>query len=89
MINLNAIHLRDNLTIMHDISENRINELIEALAGEISLSGKKVTVAESCTGGWIAKSLTDFAGSSAWFEYGFITYGDNAKQELLGVLQDS
>ncbi len=41
--------------------------------------------AESCTGGWVAKILTDVAGSSAWFERGFVTYSNLAKQEMLGV----
>ena len=42
-------------------------------------------LAESCTGGWVAKVLTDIAGSSAWFERGFVTYSNAAKQELLDV----
>jgi nicotinamide-nucleotide amidase len=44
-----------------------------------------MTTAESCTGGWIAKTLTDRPGSSAWFEYGFVSYGNNAKADLLQV----
>jgi nicotinamide-nucleotide amidase len=44
-----------------------------------------VATAESCTGGWIAKSLTDIAGSSKWFIEGFVTYGNAAKQRRLGV----
>lgn len=59
--------------------------LVERLAGELSKCGAHITVAESCTGGWIAKHLTDFPGSSDWFEYGFVTYGDNAKADLLNV----
>ncbi len=70
---------------MNDSVENRISELAQALATALSAAGKKVTVAESCTGGWIAKSLTDLPGSSTWFEYGFTTYGNNAKVDLLGV----
>ena len=45
----------------------------------------RVATAESCTGGWIAKSLTDIAGSSGWFEEGLVTYGNTAKQRRLGV----
>lgn len=45
----------------------------------------RVATAESCTGGWIAKCLTDVPGSSEWFEYGFVTYGDNAKESMLAV----
>lgn len=44
-----------------------------------------LTTAESCTGGWIAKAITDVPGSSAWFEQGFVTYSDAAKRNLLGV----
>lgn len=44
-----------------------------------------LAVAESCTGGLIAKSLTDLAGSSGWFERGYVTYSNRAKYELLGV----
>jgi PncC family amidohydrolase len=47
--------------------------------------GWRLTLAESCTGGWVAKSITDIAGSSAWFERGFVTYSNAAKEQLLGV----
>ena len=45
----------------------------------------RLSVAESCTGGWLAKCCTDLAGSSTWFERGFVTYSNQAKQDLLGV----
>ncbi|HFD80587.1 MAG TPA: CinA family protein [Gammaproteobacteria bacterium] len=44
-----------------------------------------LVTAESCTGGWVAKVCTDRPGSSGWFERGFVTYSNEAKQELLGV----
>ena len=44
-----------------------------------------VVTAESCTGGWIAKAVTDVAGSSAWFDCGMAAYSYEAKQALLGV----
>jgi len=44
-----------------------------------------VSTAESCTGGWIAKTLTDIAGSSAWFDCGMVAYSYEAKQAMLGV----
>ena len=47
--------------------------------------GLKIATAESCTGGWIAKALTDVAGSSAWFGEGFVTYGNDAKRRRLGI----
>ena len=59
--------------------------LVERLAGELTRRGSRVTLAESCTGGWIAKNLTDFSGSSEWFEYGFVTYGNNAKIDMLNI----
>ena len=62
-----------------------VQALVEQLAAELRTRGMRVATAESCTGGWLAKSLTDLAGSSDWFEYGFVTYGDGAKLTLLGV----
>jgi nicotinamide-nucleotide amidase len=47
--------------------------------------GILLTTAESCTGGWVAQIVTSIPGSSAWFERGFVTYSDLAKQEMLGV----
>ena len=44
-----------------------------------------VATAESCTGGWIAKALTDIAGSSQWFAEGFVTYSNESKVRRLGV----
>ena len=56
------------------------------LAGErLAQHGVSLATAESCTGGWIAKVLTDIPGSSSWFERGFVTYSNEAKQEMLGV----
>ena len=49
----------------------------------------KLVTAESCTGGWVAQSLTAIAGSSAWFDRGFVTYSNEAKQEMLGVPADT
>ncbi|KON81441.1 nicotinamide-nucleotide amidohydrolase family protein [Azoarcus sp. PA01] len=47
--------------------------------------GMRLASAESCTGGWIAEVVTATAGSSAWFDCGFVTYSNEAKQQLLGV----
>src|SRR5689334_15846625 len=44
-----------------------------------------LATAESCTGGWVSQELTAIAGSSAWFERGFVTYSNAAKEEMLGV----
>jgi nicotinamide-nucleotide amidase len=65
--------------------DNLLAERVAELAELLLARGLKLSTAESCTGGWLAKCLTDRPGSSAWFEFGFVTYGNNAKQALLGV----
>lgn len=62
-----------------------IGTLSEALVSELIESGRSVSVAESCTGGWIAKALTDIAGSSQCFGYGIVSYSNDAKESMLGV----
>ena len=62
-----------------------LNALSASLAKLLLKQQKLLSVAESCTGGWLAKSLTDLAGSSRWFERGFVTYSNAAKREMLGV----
>ena len=57
----------------------------EQLAERLMRRGWMLTTAESCTGGLIAAACTDLAGSSNWFERGFVTYSNAAKTELLGV----
>lgn len=59
--------------------------LVTQLAERLQRKQWMLATAESCTGGWIAKACTDLAGSSVWFECGFITYSNAAKQYLLGV----
>jgi nicotinamide-nucleotide amidase len=60
-------------------------ELAKALVTELTGSGQAVATAESCTGGWIAKAITDVPGSSACFAYGVVSYSNGAKESLLGV----
>ncbi len=62
-----------------------IRKLAEALVNELKESGKAVATAESCTGGWVAKAITDIAGSSAVFGYGIVTYSNGAKESIIGV----
>ena len=57
----------------------------EALSAVLLQRGWMLATAESCTGGMIAAACTDLAGSSAWFERGFVTYSNAAKTEMLGV----
>jgi len=59
--------------------------LSEQLGQLCSAHGLVVATAESCTGGWLAQVITHTAGSSAWFERGFVTYANVAKVEMLGV----
>jgi len=58
---------------------------VQRLAQALKDKGWMLATAESCTGGMIAAACTDLAGSSEWFERGFITYSNEAKTELLGV----
>ena len=58
---------------------------VEALAAALRARGWLLTTAESCTGGLIAAACTSLAGSSDWFERGFVTYSNAAKVDLLGV----
>jgi nicotinamide-nucleotide amidase len=57
----------------------------ERVAQRLKARGDTIVTAESCTGGWVAQELTAIAGSSKWFERGFVTYSNEAKQEMLGV----
>ncbi|MES2099296.1 MAG: CinA family protein [Pseudomonadota bacterium] len=63
----------------------RFEPLVLALAQALSERGLKLATAESCTGGLIAAACTAVAGSSDWFERGFVTYSNDAKTESLGV----
>lgn len=65
--------------------DSQLGALAAALAEKMLAEGRRVATAESCTGGWIAKVITDLPGSSDWFGYGIVSYSNAAKQELLGV----
>ncbi len=58
-----------------------------AVGAALQRRGLMLTTAESCTGGWAAQVITGIPGSSEWFERGFVTYTNTAKQEMLGVAQ--
>lgn len=65
--------------------ENELKRLARR-AGELLLQrGLVLATAESCTGGWVAQAVTSVAGSSQWFDRGFVTYSNDAKREMLGV----
>jgi nicotinamide-nucleotide amidase len=67
------------------MTDSELFQLSEKVGQALKAQGATVTAAESCTGGWIAKTLTDVAGSSAWFERGFVTYSNEAKSQMIGV----
>ena len=62
-----------------------VHRLCQRLAQQLQARGLMLSTAESCTGGLIAAACTSLAGSSNWFERGFVTYSNAAKTELLGV----
>lgn len=62
-----------------------LRSLAERVAERLMGRRQLLATAESCSGGWIAKTVTDVAGSSDWFGYGIVSYSNPAKQELLGV----
>ena len=62
-----------------------MNALAEKVAAALIARRAMLATAESCTGGWVSEVLTAIAGSSTWFERGFVTYSNAAKEEMLGV----
>ncbi|MDC9621782.1 nicotinamide-nucleotide amidase [Xenorhabdus sp. XENO-7] len=71
------------------MDEKILDQLSIELGKRLQRKKLSLTCAESCTGGWIAKVITDIAGSSAYFNRGFVTYGNDSKSEMLGVSQVS
>ncbi|HPQ96795.1 MAG TPA: CinA family protein [Thiolinea sp.] len=69
--------------------EKGLLSVLESLAVTLRAQDWRLVTAESCTGGWIARTCTDLAGSSHWFECGFVSYSNRSKQELLEVSEHS
>lgn len=67
------------------MTDSELMHLSERIGQALKARGATVTTAESCTGGWVAKVITDIPGSSAWFERGFVTYSNEAKSQMIGV----
>ena len=67
------------------MTDEQLTQLSMRVGQLLLARGATVATAESCTGGWIAKVLTDVAGSSAWFQRGFVTYSNDAKRQMIGV----
>jgi nicotinamide-nucleotide amidase len=63
-----------------------VNALAREVGQRLKRDGATLVTAESCTGGWVAEVVTSVAGSSGWFDRGFVTYSNAAKHEVLGVL---
>ena len=70
--------MADLLTSLATLAGTRLRE-----------KGALLVTAESCTGGWVAQAVTAIAGSSEWFERGFVAYSNAAKRELLGVASET
>ena len=71
---------------MSDLSNSQtVNSIAQQLGEMLCKKNAKLTTAESCTGGGISEAITAVSGSSQWFEFGFVTYANSAKQQLLGV----
>ena len=68
---------------------SKIDHLATEIGEALLIHNCKLVTVESCTGGWISQAVTSVSGSSNWFDRGFVTYSNEAKQELVGVLADS
>ena len=66
-----------------------LDQLAKKVGQRLAAGGMVLATAESCTGGWVAKLMTDFPGSSGWFDRGFVTYSNEAKHEMLGVSEQT
>ena len=66
-----------------------MNELARRVGAALKQRGLLLVTAESCTGGWVAMELTAIAGSSHWFERGYVTYSNAAKRDDLGVQEET
>jgi len=65
--------------------DSTLDTLAPAVGARLKAARLTLATAESCTGGWVAQAVTTVSGSSEWFDRGFITYSNEAKQEMLGV----
>ena len=71
------------------MADDELLKLVVDIGVVLKQRGWKLALAESCTGGGAAYAVTDVAGSSAWFERGFVTYDNDAKMEMLGVCAET
>jgi nicotinamide-nucleotide amidase len=68
-----------------DVTEQQLEAMSADLGAAMQQKGWMLVTAESCTGGWLAQVVTAIAGSSTWFDRGFVTYSNAAKQDMLAV----
>ena len=65
--------------------DEQLESLVAKVGAALKARGLWLTTAESCTGGWVGEAMTSVSGSSQWYDRGFITYTNQAKQDMLGV----
>lgn len=73
----------------HHLNQGDLEALAAAVGASLQAQGLCLTTAESCTGGWVAQCVTAISGSSLWFDRGFVTYSNAAKQDMLGVPEET
>jgi nicotinamide-nucleotide amidase len=86
---LTATRFLDIRRITMEMTDRALTALAARVGRRLLARSRRVATAESCTGGWIAKALTDIPGSSQWFGDGFVTYSNHAKVRRLGVSRSS
>ncbi|MES2353958.1 MAG: nicotinamide-nucleotide amidase [Pseudomonadota bacterium] len=67
------------------MTDNILDNLAQQVGEALKARWLSMATAESCTGGWVSEAITSIAGSSDWFDRGYITYSNRSKQEMLGV----
>lgn len=84
-LRLYSLSAMNTLTDLSEIDDVALHALAERVGAALKARHQTLVAAESCTGGWIAKMITDIPGCSDWFDCGLAAYSYEAKQALLGV----
>ena len=71
------------------VADDELYHLADKVGQALRSRALVLTTAESCTGGWVSEAITSVGGSSDWFDRGFVTYSNRAKQEMLGVREET
>ncbi|MEP7243818.1 MAG: nicotinamide-nucleotide amidohydrolase family protein [Gammaproteobacteria bacterium] len=69
--------------------DSQLFDLATRVGQRLLAARLRIVTAESCTGGWVAKAMTDVSGSSQWFECGYVTYSNTAKMRDIGVSEQT